>query len=144
MEENLNSQESSRLSAGPSTVIPVVQEHMIVDKEVVETAKVMIRKRVREHEETVNVPLLQEGYDVEHVPVNRIVDKIPPAREEGNVVIIPIVREVLVMEKKYEVVEEVRIVKKTTEVPHIQQITLRREEVTVERIPTAEDGRRPR
>jgi stress response protein YsnF len=47
--------------------------------------------------------------------------------------IIPVVKEVTVMVKRYEVVEEVRITKKLTETPMMQEITLRREHVDIER-----------
>jgi hypothetical protein len=49
---------------------------------------------------------------------------------------IPIIREVVKVIKRYEVVEELHVIKTKTEVPHMQQITLLKENVEVERVPT--------
>ncbi|HZH67478.1 MAG TPA: YsnF/AvaK domain-containing protein [Flavisolibacter sp.] len=116
------------------TVLPVIEEHVVVSKEVVETGKVFIRKRVTEEETSINIPLIQEGYNVERLPGKKeLLSEHPPIRYEGDNMIIPVVREVLVIEKRYEVLEEVHVNKTKTEVPHLQQITLLKEEVHIER-----------
>ncbi len=120
-------------------VIEVVQEHIVVSKETVDTARVVVHKRVVEEERTLNIPLIQEGYEVEHHPIKKIVDTMPEVRQEEDRVVIPVVREVLVVEKRYEIVEEVHVIKRRTEVPHMQDITLLKEVVDVERIPIKRD-----
>lgn len=116
------------------TVLPVIEEHLVITKEVVETGKVFIRKRVTEEEASINIPLIQEGYQVERLPGKKdLLTQHPPIRYEGDNMIIPVVREVLVVEKRYEVIEEVHVIKTKTEVPHLQQITLLKEEVHIER-----------
>jgi uncharacterized protein (TIGR02271 family) len=122
-----------------STVIPVVQEQATVDKKTVESGKVRIEKKVVEVEKTIDIPLLKEGYEIERVPVNKIVDSHPSIREDGDIIIIPVVREVLVVEKRLELVEEVHVIKHRTEVPHTENFTLRKEEVNVERNPSGND-----
>ena len=122
-----------------TTVIPVVQEKAIISKEIVDTSKVIVRKRVTEEETTLNIPLIHERFTIEHVPVNQIVASPPAVRQEGDTTIIPVLREVLVVEKRYELVEEVHVTKKKTVVPHVQEITLRKEVVEVERKPL-QDG----
>jgi uncharacterized protein (TIGR02271 family) len=120
--------------ASNTTVLPVIEEHMVVTKEVVETGKVHIRKRVTEEEATINLPLIQEGYQIERVPGKKdLLTQHPPIRYEGENMIIPVVREVLVVEKRYEVLEEVHVIKTKTEVPHLQQITLLKETVDIQR-----------
>lgn len=120
-----------------TTVLPVIQEHMVVTKEVVETGKVHIRKRVTEEEATINLPLIQEGYEVERRPGPKdLYTQHPPIRYEGDNMIIPVVKEVLVVEKRYQVLEEVHVIKTKTEVPHLQQITLLKETVEVQRTAT--------
>ena len=115
-------------------VIPVVEEHLVVDKEVVETGKVHIRKRVTEEEATINLPLVQEGYQVERRPGSKNLSTTYPAiRHEGENMIIPVVREVLVVEKRYEVVEEIHVIKTKTEISHQQQLTLLKENVDITR-----------
>jgi uncharacterized protein (TIGR02271 family) len=119
-----------------STVIPVVQEQATIDKKEIETAKLTVQKKVIDVEKNVDIPLLQEGYEVERIPINQYVDTYPQVREDGNTIIIPVVREVLVVEKRLELVEEVHVIKRKTTVDHRETFTLRKEEVTVERIPT--------
>jgi uncharacterized protein (TIGR02271 family) len=122
-----------------TTIIPVIQEHITISKEVIDTAKVYIKKRVTEEEQTLNIPLIHEGYEIEHVSINKIVETPPPVRQEGDTVIIPVVREVVVVEKKFELVEEIHMIKTKTSVPHIQDITLIKEHVEIERIPIQPD-----
>lgn len=122
-----------------TTVLPVIEEHVTVSKEMVETAKVHIHKTVTEEEAIVNLPLIQEGYQIERRPGNKeLLTLHPPIRHEGENMIIPVVREVLIVEKRYEVLEEVHVIKTKTEVPHLQQVTLRKESVDVKR--TAPDA----
>lgn len=121
-------------STEDKTVLPVIEEHVVITKEVIETGKVIIRKRVTEEEASINIPLIQEGYQVERLPGKKeLLKEHPPVRYEGDNMVIPVVREVLVIEKRYEVMEEVHVIKTKTEVPHLQQITLLKEEVHVER-----------
>lgn len=126
-----------------STAIPVVEETLVVGKRTVETAKTNVTKRVHEHEELVDLPLTEEEVDVERVPVNRYVEGPLAVRQEGEVTIIPVVEEVLIVEKRLLLKEEVRIVRRRTERRFQQAYTLRREEVEVERNPP-EPGAPPR
>jgi len=123
-------------------VIPVIEERMTISREMVETAKVRVRKTVTEEEATLDLPLVQEHYDVERVPVKEVYRTAPGVRQEGDTIIVPVVREVLVIEKRYEVIEEVRLTRKTTAMPYLQQIPLQREHVEVTR--TSPDGKTQR
>ena len=110
--------------------IPVIEEQLRVDKKVVETGKVHVSKKVTEHETSVSVPLMEETYDVERVPVNQVVETPPPpVRYEGDTMIIPVMREVLVVQKHYEIVEEIRLTKQINRQQHTEQVTLKKEEV---------------
>lgn len=120
--------------AGKPQVIPVVEEFATVHQEVVETGKVSIRKTVSEEQALVNLPITNEFYDIERVAVHEVRDTPPPSlRYEGDTMIIPVTKEITVIQKRYEVVEELRITRKLTETPVMQEITLRKEQVHVER-----------
>lgn len=134
--QNIVPQKSSKgVNESGSQVISVVHEHATVHKEIVETGKVHIRKRVTEEVVSVNLPIINESYHVEHVPVEKkILDTPPPAvRYEGDKMIIPVLREITVVQKKYEVIEELHIIKQSIETPLVQEITLLKEHVQVER-----------
>ena len=81
------------------------------------TGGVRLVKKVTEHEETVDLPLLRADVQVERVPINRVVLEAPPSRQEGDTLIVPILEEVLVTEKRLMLKEEVRITRTQTEVP---------------------------
>jgi uncharacterized protein (TIGR02271 family) len=115
-------------------VIPVIQEQVKVDKQSVETGKVQIRKTVTEELADVNIPVIEESYKVERIPVNKVVDTPPEAvRYEGDTMIIPVLREVVVVQKRYEIVEEVRLTKTKTETEFNQQVRLKKENISIDR-----------
>jgi len=64
----------------------------------------------------------------------------PPVRHEGNTMIIPLLEEVLVVEKRLMLREELRVTRTQTEFHAPQQVTLRREEITVDRAPVDGGG----
>ena len=131
---------NSRTEDG-SIIIPVIQEQIVIEKEVVETGKVRVSKTVSEETASLNIPLIQETYDVQRMPVKQVLDTPPGIRYEGETIVVPVMREILIVEKKYELIEEVRLTKKTTSIPHIQEITLLKEHVHVERTPIDSNGR---
>ena len=125
-------------------IIPVIQEQIVIDKEVVETGKVRVRKTVSEETASLNIPLIQESYDVQRVPLQQVLDTPPAVRYEGETIVVPVMREIVIVEKKYELIEEVRLTKRTTSIPHIQEITLLKEHVQVERTRVDGQGRSDR
>ena len=129
--------------SGRSLVIPVMAETLEIDKRRVETGRVRVRKIVHEHEETVDPPLWREDVVIERVPINRVVTEPLSVRTEGETLIIPLLEEVLVVEKRLLLKEEVRITKRRIDTHAPQRITLRREEAAVERIQRANDEGNP-
>jgi uncharacterized protein (TIGR02271 family) len=117
-----------------STVIPVIEEQLQVGKKVVEAGSVRINKIVHEEEVKVETPVVVEKLDIERIPINQYVESAPPAvRYEGDVMIVPILEEVVVVEKRLRLVEELRITKRQEHTQVSQPVILRKEEVTVER-----------
>lgn len=115
-------------------IIPVIQEEIVVEKYVVERGKVRVSKRVSEHEEIVDEPVFHEQVSVERVPVNRVIEATPAVRNEGDTLIIPIVEERVFVEKRLVLVEELHVKKQLIETHQPQTITLRKEQVEINRI----------
>jgi len=90
---------------------------------------------VREIEETIDQPLAREEVTVERVPVNKVVDGPQQARQDGDDWIIPIVEELLVVEKRLLLKEELHVRKRTVQQHHHQRVTLQHEEAVIERLP---------
>ena len=114
-------------------VIPVIEEQLHIDTQLIETGVVRITKRVTEDTQSVDLPTTREEVVVDRVAIYQYVDTPPAVRYEGDTTIIPVLREVLVTEKKMLLVEEVRITKHRTIEQNEQEFTLRKEEITVER-----------
>ncbi len=129
-----SSDETTRQQQYESIVVPVIEEKVVVGKRIIETGKVLISKQVAENVQVVDEPLLHEEVSVERVAINQFVETTPEIRQEGDITIIPVVQEQLVIQKKLFLVEELRVKKQVFETHQPQNITLRKEEVTVERI----------
>ena len=118
----------------PATIIPIIQEEIVVDKYVVEKGKVRVSKRVSEHEEIIDEPFFHEEVRVERVPINKIVDAAPIVRQEGDTMIIPVVEEQAFVQKRLVLVEELRVRKQVIETHQPQTVTLLKEQIEIERI----------
>jgi uncharacterized protein (TIGR02271 family) len=115
-------------------VVPVMVEELDVHKRQVTTGRVRISKVVHEREEVVDEPLLREEVVIERVAINRFVDAVIPVRYEGDTMIVSLLEEVPVVEKRLMLKEELRITRRQTEAHKPVHVTLRSEEATVERI----------
>ena len=132
---NLRRLEQALESAGGrQVVVPVVAEELLLGKRAVETGRVVVTKRVVEEQQTFEQPLNKEEVVIERVKVERFVDGPVADRQEGDTLVVPVMEEVLVVEKRLMVREEVRITRRVTEVRQRQEATIRREEVEIERV----------
>ena len=121
-------------------VIPLLEEQIKIARKKVLTGGVRVHKSVSERTETVDEPTFREELDVERVAVNQFVAEPPSIRYEDDVMIVPLLEEVLVIEKKLVLREEIRIKKRSDTLRNPQQIVLRSEAATLEKIKPAADG----
>jgi len=110
------------------------EEHLVVRKGERETGRVRVVRRVETREEVVDEPGWRERVEVEHVPVGQYVTEVVPIREEEGVTVIPVYEEVLVVERRLLLKEEVRLRKTREEVRDPKRVELRRSVVDVERL----------
>jgi uncharacterized protein (TIGR02271 family) len=116
-----------------SRVIPVIEEYVKVDKLEVEVGRLNIRKKIKEQDEIITVPLFHDEFNIQHVEIGKQVDgALPEVRFEGDTIVIPVLREEVIIQKRLMLVEEVRITKHKIESNYEQQVTLRKEEVVIE------------
>lgn len=115
--------------------IPVIEEQLTIGKKILETGKLKITKKVNSVQQTVDIPVVEEEVDVKRIAINEYIETPPPAvRQEDGKTIISILKEVLVVEKRMILVEEIHIVRKLNHTITTQQETLRQEEVHIDRI----------
>jgi stress response protein YsnF len=88
---------------------------------------------VEEREAVVREQLSRAYVDIERVPVNRNVDQVPAVREEGDTTIIPVVQEVLVVQKQLVLTEEIRVRQRRVMEEHVEPVSLRSHRAVVER-----------
>ena len=120
-------------------MIPLVEEQIEVAKREIERGRVMVRKYVDTREEIAEAVLWQDELSVERVPLGVPVDVAPSVREEGDVLIVPVLEEQLVIQTRLILKEELRITRRRREETFREPVRLRVERVEVVR----EGGRDP-
>jgi uncharacterized protein (TIGR02271 family) len=125
--------------AGPQqqdpVTVPVIEEQLAVGKREVETGRgVRVHKIVTEQPVTVDERLLRDEVAIEHVPVDRLVapGDAPATRYEGETLVVPVLEEVLVLERRVRIKEELRITRVRREQRHLETVMLKSEHVSVE------------
>ena len=115
-------------------VMPLVAEQLEVHTRRVETSKVRVTKTVETEEQVIDLPTVREEVVVERVPIERFVAEMPPVRREGDTVVVSVIEEVLVVEKRLMLREEVRLTTRRVETHEPHTVTLRKEVAHVERV----------
>jgi len=117
------------------TVIPLLAEEIAVSKQVVETGRVQVWSVTHEREQLIDELLAHETVEIDRTPIGRQIDAMPAVRNEGDTVVIPIVEEVLVIERRLLLKEEVRVRRVRSMERHQESVTLRHHEAVVTRLP---------
>jgi len=123
-------------SARDETVIlPMIGEVAKVSKVEVETGRLEVNKSVEQRVETVETPTTRERYVVERCWINELVESgsRTAVRQEGDTTIFPILEEVVVVEKRLVLKEELRVTKVLTQSHSTQTVMLRTERADVTR-----------
>ena len=123
-----------QVSRVDEAVVPVLAEELDVQTRAVPTGGVRVHRRVLEHEEDIEMPLVREHLDIRRVILNQDVAGPLPVRQEGDTIIVPIVEEVLIIEKRFRLKEEVHMTRRAFEELHRERVTVRRQEAEIERI----------
>ncbi len=121
------------LDDGPDIVIPLLVEDAVIEKRRFQTGAVRVSLTTTQHERRIDEELTHERIVVERVPVGRVVEIAPPVREEGDTTILSVVEEVLVLERRLVLKEEVRIKRVRTTETHHETVQLREQFATVSR-----------
>lgn len=130
-------------STGEVHVLPVIDEQLQVGKREVDTGRgVRVHRHTVERNEVLDEPLRQDVVEVTRVPVGKWVDSTAPpmTRQEGDTLVIPVLEEVLVVERRLCLKEEVRITRQQREVHTPQSVVLKSYEVQVERFDENRDA----
>ena len=116
--------------------VPVIAEQLAVGTRTVDTGRgVRVHKTVVEQPVTIDERLARDEVEVRHVAVDRIValEEAPANRYEGDTLIVPVLEEVLVVERRVRIKEELHITRIRREEHHQEEVVLKAEQVSVER-----------
>lgn len=116
-----------------SVTVPLVEERVSIEKRKIELGRVHIRTEVEERLEPICEDLERESVSIERVPVGRVVSVVPTVREEDGVVIVPIMEEMLVVERRLVLKEELHIRKERTHERLETTVPVRRTRARIER-----------
>ena len=117
------------------TVIPLLAEEIAVAKQTVETGRVQVARITHEREQLIDELLSRQTAEIERVPIGQHVDTMPAVREEGDTIVIPIVEELLVIERRLFLKEEVHVKRVISTKRHHESVVLRHHEAIVTRLP---------
>lgn len=114
----------------------LAEEELQVTREQSVKSRVKVTRSTSVHDETVNMLLRREKVKVTHVAKNQRVSAVPEIREENGVLIVPVVEEEVEIIRRLVLKEELHIHKVEEEIPFEETVSLRRQQVSVQR----EDG----
>ena len=125
-----------KIEATPDEVIvPLHAEEISISKEKLETGRVQVSTVTRDHEQLVDELLANEHVEIERIPIGKAIDARPNVREEADSIIVPVVEEVLVLERRLILKEEVHIRRVRGTERHQERVKLRKQEAVVTRVP---------
>lgn len=121
-----------------TSTIEILEEAAVISTRTNVTGRVRVATRTETFEETVEQALETVDAKITRVPVDRYLDPdeaLPKPRIEGVLTIIPVLEEVLVVEKRILLREEVHIELKSTIEQVAVPVTLRKQQADIERLP---------
>jgi uncharacterized protein (TIGR02271 family) len=114
--------------------IPLAEEQIDVSVEQRTTGRIRVSTDTHVVEEMATATLEHLDVLVKRIPINQVVDVAPAVRVDGDTTIVPVLEEVLFVEKRLVLKAEIHIARSRTHETVQMPVTLRRQEATVERI----------
>jgi len=115
-------------------VLRLAAEDIQVSKLAEDAGGVQVSRVTRTYSKPIEEILRQEKVEIERVPLDQPVDDVPPVRQEGDVIVVPVVEEVISVERHLVLKEEVRIRKVETTEKYQDEVTLHKQEAVVTRL----------
>ena len=118
-------------------ILPILEERATVEKAVVNAGRVRVATHTTLVEEIATATLEGQEVDVTRVPIGKaITGALPQIRTEGDLTIVPVFEEVVFVEKRLMLKEEIHIRRRTTAEQVEMPVQLRKQEAKVERSET--------
>jgi len=143
--DSLSAEERLRLAERlpENGIIERIEERAIIGKRLVDDGGIRVSTRTETVQDVVRDTVQDMAVEVEHVPVGRFVEAAEGPRIDGDVTIMPVYEERLVVEKRLFLVEEVHIRRAARSREVELPVELRRQVADVERLPPLGDQTSP-
>ena len=109
-------------------------EEVSVSKRRAVSGKVRVKVTSRSRDQVIDEALSHERVVVERVTVNRPVETVPPLRMEGDITVLSVIEEVVVVTRQLILKEEIRMRRVHVTEAHHEVVTLREQEAVVTRV----------
>jgi uncharacterized protein (TIGR02271 family) len=117
-----------------AAAVPLLEERLEVKKRMVTTGKVRVVTHTETVEEVARAVLDGEEADFQTIELDQPVGgPVPQVRTEDGVIIVPVLEEILVVEKRLILKQEIRITKRRTSEPVEIPVSLRKQRARTER-----------
>jgi stress response protein YsnF len=113
--------------------IPVVEEDVHIEKRTVSRGRVRVETVTEIRDEVARADLETSDVEIVRVPVGREVEEPPAMRTEGETIIVPVLEEVFVVEKRLMLKEELHITRRVTSEAVEIPVRLRKQRAVVRR-----------
>jgi stress response protein YsnF len=113
--------------------IPLQVEEVSVSRREINKANIQIALITGMREQLIDEELTHVRVEIERVPIGRTIEVVPPVSHEGDITIIPVVEEIVVVERRLVLKEEVRVRRVSTKEQHRETVVLRQQEAVVTR-----------
>ena len=108
-------------------------EEIAVSKRLVAGQRIRVTTKTNTRDVVVEEALNNESVVIERVPVGRYVDAVPDIRQDGDLTVMPVVDEEVVVTRRLFLREEVHVRRTRTTTMHTETVTLRAQQVVVSR-----------
>jgi len=115
-------------------VAPVVEEQLVVHTDAQPTHGIRVHRRVETHAETIDMPVTLEQVEIRRIVKNEVVNGPLPVRQEGNLLIVPVVEEEVVVTRRFVLKEEVHVQTTTVEKRHSETVNVSRQHAEVQHL----------
>ena len=126
-------------TAAAEVRVLLAEEQISVGKHEVTTGRVRVSTSVETFDRFARADLTRETVEVTRVPIGEpVTGALPQIRQEGDVTIVPVFEEVLVVEKRLVLKEELHLRKRTFVEAVEAPVTLRKQTARVDRLDAAQ------
>src|ERR1700732_2471856 len=113
--------------------IPLHVEEVSVSRRETEKGNVQIALITGAREQLIDEGLTHVRVEIERVPIGQTIEVVPPIGQEDDITIIPVVEEVVVVERRLVLKEEIRVRRVSTKEQHQETLVLRQQEALITR-----------